>query len=234
MCKSTKAGCGNSFCAWQSAKRHEPDLNMPVFFIQDDERAQGGLSRLRAVAPAGLSVAVASGVSEVRIGLAAGAKRIRTLGPTRVRRPRQPQGWLLTPRWREMDSNSRSRITKGRRVRRATGGQAVLNVPRGWDRKFESPLLQRRVRNEPSQADAGCRERHYCCWAAFRHWPVVRTELNQRNPQCGGKRPLDVRECGDSGKCFGHSSAARARVALGMALKEPIKHRGREPGSGRY
>ena len=61
-----------------------------------------------------------------------------------------------------------------------------------------------------------------------------RRRQHQRNPQCGGKRPLDVRECGDSGKCFGHSSAARARVALGMALKEPIKHRGREPGSGRY
>ena len=41
-------------------------------------------------------------------GLSAGAKRIRTLGPTRVRRPRQPQGSLLTPRWREMDSNPRS------------------------------------------------------------------------------------------------------------------------------
>jgi hypothetical protein len=31
----------------------------------------------------------------VRRRLAAGAKRIRTLGPTRVRRPRQPQGSLL-------------------------------------------------------------------------------------------------------------------------------------------
>ena len=41
-----------------------------------------------------------------------------------------------------------------------------------------------------------------------------RRRQHQRNPQCGGKRPLDVRECGDSGKCFGHSSAARARVAL--------------------
>jgi hypothetical protein len=34
-------------------------------------------------------------------GLAGGAKRIRTLSPTRVRRSRQPQGSLLTPRWRE-------------------------------------------------------------------------------------------------------------------------------------
>src|SRR3954447_13000670 len=25
MCRSMKAGCGNSFCAWQSAKKHEPD-----------------------------------------------------------------------------------------------------------------------------------------------------------------------------------------------------------------
>jgi hypothetical protein len=38
-------------------------------------------------------------------------KRIRTLGPTRVRRPRQPQGSLLTPRWREMDSNPRSPVS---------------------------------------------------------------------------------------------------------------------------
>ena len=47
--------------------------------------------------------------NQVRSRLPAGAKRIRTLGPTRVRRPRQPQGSLLTPRWREVDSNSRSR-----------------------------------------------------------------------------------------------------------------------------
>ena len=39
--------------------------------------------------------------------LAAGAKRIRTLGPTRVRRPRQPQVSLLTPRWREINSKLR-------------------------------------------------------------------------------------------------------------------------------
>jgi hypothetical protein len=44
----------------------------------------------------------------VRSRLAAGAKRIRTLSPTRVRRPRQPQGSVLTPRWREPDSNPRS------------------------------------------------------------------------------------------------------------------------------
>jgi hypothetical protein len=43
--------------------------------------------------------------SQVRIRLPAGAKRIRTLGPTRVRRPRQPQGSLLTPRWSKPDSN---------------------------------------------------------------------------------------------------------------------------------
>jgi hypothetical protein len=49
---------------------------------QSDERAQGGLRRLRAVAPAGLSVAVAAGVSEVRIGLAAGGRGIRTSDPT--------------------------------------------------------------------------------------------------------------------------------------------------------
>jgi len=41
---------------------------------------------------------------QVRSGLTAGAKRIRTLSPTRVRRPRQPQGSLRTPRWRESDS----------------------------------------------------------------------------------------------------------------------------------
>jgi hypothetical protein len=29
------------------------------------------------------------------------------------------------------------------------------------DRGFESPFLQRRVTNEPSQADTGCRDRHY-------------------------------------------------------------------------
>ena len=28
-----------------------------------------------------------------------------TLGPTRVRHPRQPQGSLLTPRWSKPDSN---------------------------------------------------------------------------------------------------------------------------------
>jgi hypothetical protein len=33
------------------------------------------------------------------------SKAVRTLGPTHVRRPRQPQGSLLTPRWREQDSN---------------------------------------------------------------------------------------------------------------------------------
>jgi hypothetical protein len=44
----------------------------------------------------------------VRNGLAAGAKRIRTLSPTRVRRLRQPQGSLLTPRWSKADSNSGS------------------------------------------------------------------------------------------------------------------------------
>jgi hypothetical protein len=36
------------------------------------------------------------------------SKAIRTPGPTRVRRPRQPQGSLLTPRWRKQDSNPRS------------------------------------------------------------------------------------------------------------------------------
>src|SRR5580704_11244139 len=33
--------------------------------------------------------------NQVRSGLSAGAKRIRTLSPTLVRRPRQPQGSLL-------------------------------------------------------------------------------------------------------------------------------------------
>jgi sulfur relay (sulfurtransferase) complex TusBCD TusD component (DsrE family) len=42
---------------------------------------------------------------QVRTRLTAGAKRIRTLGPTRVRRPRQPQGSLLSPRWSKPDSN---------------------------------------------------------------------------------------------------------------------------------
>jgi hypothetical protein len=47
----------------------------------------------------------------IRTRLSAGAKRIRTLGPTRVRHPRQPQGSLLTPRWRQPDSNPRSRVS---------------------------------------------------------------------------------------------------------------------------
>jgi len=46
--------------------------------------------------------------------LTPGATRIRTLGPTRVRHPRQPQGSLLTPRWREMDSNHRYLARKSR------------------------------------------------------------------------------------------------------------------------
>jgi hypothetical protein len=50
--------------------------------------------------------------SRVRKRLPAGAKRIRTLGPTRVRHPRQPQGSLPTPRWREMDSNFSYRDTR--------------------------------------------------------------------------------------------------------------------------
>jgi hypothetical protein len=60
------------------SRHHRPCAGAALARRQSDERAQGGLRRLRAVAPAGLSVAVASGVSEVRIGLAAGGRWIRT------------------------------------------------------------------------------------------------------------------------------------------------------------
>src|SRR6202030_1424813 len=67
--------------AMARSRHHPPCAGAALARRQSDERAQGGLRRLRAVAPAGLSVAVASGASEVRIGLAAGARRIRTIGP---------------------------------------------------------------------------------------------------------------------------------------------------------
>jgi hypothetical protein len=62
------------------SRHHHPCAGAALARRQADERAQGGLRRLRAVAPAGLSVAVAAGVSEVRIGLAAGGRWIRTFG----------------------------------------------------------------------------------------------------------------------------------------------------------
>jgi hypothetical protein len=40
---------------------------------------------------------------------------IASLSPIRVRRPRHPQGSLLTPRWREVDSNPRSPVIKNKR-----------------------------------------------------------------------------------------------------------------------
>jgi hypothetical protein len=62
--------------------RHDrPWAGVALARRQSDERAQGGLRCLRAVAPARLSVAVASGVNEVRIGLAVGGRWIRTLTP---------------------------------------------------------------------------------------------------------------------------------------------------------
>src|ERR1700724_3143856 len=66
--------------AMARSRHHHPCAGAALARRQSDERAEGGLRRLRAVAPAGLSVAVASGVSEVRIGLAAGGSEIRTLG----------------------------------------------------------------------------------------------------------------------------------------------------------
>jgi len=44
---------------------------------------------------------------------------------------------------------------------------------------------------------------------------------NQRNPPCGGKRPLDVWECGDRGKCYRHSFRGTSLSSVGMAMKNP-------------
>jgi hypothetical protein len=68
--------------------------------ITDIAGIKRGYYAIHDVNPTGIGAA-----AKVRSGLTAGAKRLRTLGPTRVRHPRQPQGSLLTPRWREMDSN---------------------------------------------------------------------------------------------------------------------------------
>src|SRR5438552_16100515 len=69
------------------------------------------------------------------------------------RRPRDivaGHGSLLTLRWREVDSNSQSPITKVAASGERQRGQALLNVPVcRWDREFESPLLQRGVSCEP-------------------------------------------------------------------------------------
>src|SRR5213595_2355825 len=77
------------------------------------------------------------------------------------RRPRDivaGHGSLLTLRWREVDSNSQSPITKVAASGERQRGQALLNVPVcGWDREFESPLLQRGVRCElDPTASASC------------------------------------------------------------------------------
>jgi hypothetical protein len=93
----------------------------PIYFGSIDNsayilgKARGSKVRTR-LAPGGIGYAGLQGRArpkevQVRTWLSAGAKRIRTLGPTRVRRPRQPQGSLLTPRWREMDSNPRSPVS---------------------------------------------------------------------------------------------------------------------------
>ena len=69
----------------------------------------------------------------VRNGLTAGAKRIRTLSPTRVRRPRQPQGSLLTPRWRGVDSNFQFRALLSLRCFSAPNWNPTIDQSKGID-----------------------------------------------------------------------------------------------------
>jgi hypothetical protein len=78
-----------------SGARHEREI---VSTRADTAPAYSRCDGVRARLYLWSKTALPDRVGQVRSGLTAGAKRIRTLGPTRVRHPRQPQGSSPTPR----------------------------------------------------------------------------------------------------------------------------------------
>jgi hypothetical protein len=128
------------------SRHHHPRAGAALARRQSDERAQGGLRRLRAVTPAGLSVAVASGVSEVRIGLAAGGRWKKFRYSVGVQRARA--GFVIPPDY--LPGRCRRKRGKARQVDGAPATFGALLMAIGLVALWGSGAEAARITFEPS------------------------------------------------------------------------------------